>query len=72
MLALSSKQNYFMFYGRTDFRKGFDGLSGIVTNMMKLDPTSGDIFVFVNSTSPSFTVEAAKQTPARSKRCNCR
>lgn len=48
MLALSSKQNYFMFFGRTDFRKGFDGLSGIVTNMMKLDPTSGDIFVFVN------------------------
>ena len=48
MLFLSSKQNYFLYYGSCDFRKGFNGLSGIVNNMMKLDAASGDIYVFVN------------------------
>ena len=48
MLTLSSKQKYFLFYGKADFRKGFNGLSGIVCNLMKLDPASGDIYVFIN------------------------
>jgi transposase len=29
-------------------RKGFDGLHGLVTETLKQDPRSGDLFVFVN------------------------
>ena len=29
-------------------RKGFNGLSGIVTNQLSFDPLSGDVFIFVN------------------------
>lgn len=32
----------------TDMRNGMDGLSGIVRNFFKLDPTSGHLFVFRN------------------------
>jgi transposase len=31
-------------------RKGFDGLSGLVTNEFKMDPLSGDVFVFFSRT----------------------
>ena len=30
-----------------DMRKGFDGLSGLVTNDLGKDPLSGDLFVTV-------------------------
>jgi transposase len=29
-------------------RKSFDGLSGIVYSQLKRDPTSGEVFIFVN------------------------
>ncbi len=29
-------------------RKGFNGLSGMVTNQLSSDPLSGDVFIFVN------------------------
>ncbi len=29
-------------------RKGFDGLSGLVTNELGKSPTNGEVFVFVN------------------------
>ncbi len=32
----------------TDLRKGFDTLSGLVTNAFGQDPTSGHLFLFVN------------------------
>lgn len=36
-------------YGRpADMRKSFDGLYGLVRNELKLDPLSGQLFVFVN------------------------
>ena len=31
-----------------DMRKGFDGLSGLVRNYLNQDPTTGDVFVFLN------------------------
>ena len=31
-------------------RKGFDGLSGLVTNKLGQNPLSGDIFIFINRT----------------------
>lgn len=38
-----------MFYRKsTDFRKGFDGLCGLVRNELDRDPTSGEVFVFIN------------------------
>jgi len=32
----------------TDLRKGFNGLFGLVMNELELDPTSGDLYLFVN------------------------
>lgn len=36
--------------GAVDMRMGFDGLYGLVRNDLKRDPTSGDLFLFVNRT----------------------
>ena len=36
-------------YGRpTDLRKGFDGLSALVTQDLERDPLAGDVFLFVS------------------------
>jgi transposase len=36
-------------YGRpTDMRKGFDGLSALVTHDLARDPLSGEVFIFVS------------------------
>jgi transposase len=32
----------------TDMRKGFDGLSALVTQGLQRDPLSGDVFIFVS------------------------
>jgi len=38
-------------YGQpTDLRKGFDGLSALVTHELHQDPLSGDLFLFTNRT----------------------
>jgi len=31
-----------------DFRKSFDGLSGVIRNCFEKDPLSGDVFMFFN------------------------
>lgn len=37
-------------YGKpTDMRKGFDGLSALVTQHLGRDPLSGDVFLFVSA-----------------------
>ena len=38
----------FIFARPTDMRKGFDSLSGLVSNEMQMDPLSGYLFVFMN------------------------
>jgi transposase len=48
MIAFSSGHRYFFYREATDMRKGFDGLSGLVTGDLKRDPLSGDVYVFVN------------------------
>ena len=48
MLHLSASQRYFLFQGDADMRKGFDSLSGIVTNLMCQSVLNGDIFIFLN------------------------
>lgn len=48
MLLLSEHQRYFVYTGPTDMRKGFDTLSGLVRSEMKLNPMSGDMYIFFN------------------------
>ena len=50
MLLLSSAQRYFIYAGKTDMRKGFDSLCGIVRDEFKMNPLSGDVFVFLSRT----------------------
>lgn len=47
----STRQVKVFAYGEPiDMRKGFDGLSALVTQGLKRDPLSGDLFCFVNRT----------------------
>jgi transposase len=47
----STRQVTVWAYGApADLRKGFDGLSGLVTERLRQDPLSGDCYVFVNAT----------------------
>jgi transposase len=48
MLLPSHGLRYHLCTAATDMRKGFDGLSGIVTNTLGKDPVSGDVFIFIN------------------------
>ena len=48
MIALASNTRIFLAKGPTDMRKGFAGLYAIVENSLKLDPLSGNLFLFVN------------------------
>ncbi len=49
MIGLSSQHRYFMYNAACDMRKGFDGLSGIVTNEMGLNPIDGSVYIFINN-----------------------
>lgn len=48
MLSLSAACRYYFYRGVTDFRRGFDGLSGLVRSELGHDPLEGDIFIFLN------------------------
>lgn len=48
MFALTTSHQFLLYRRITDFRKGFDGLCGLVRNELERDPTSGEVFVFVN------------------------
>jgi transposase len=48
MLSLGSTTRYFLCREAVDFRKSFDGLSGVVRGSLRRDPTSGDAYIFVN------------------------
>jgi transposase len=48
MFALTSEYNFHLFNGICDMRKGFNGLCGLVRNILLRDPCSGDVFMFVN------------------------
>jgi len=48
MLMPSSAFRYYFHRRVTDFRCGFDALSGIVRTELGKDPTLGDIFIFLN------------------------
>lgn len=48
MFSLSEDMRYWLYSEPTDMRKSFFTLSGIVSNLMGLDPLSGDVFIFLN------------------------
>lgn len=48
MLNVSTKVRIFLCTKPTDLRKGFDGLHGLVLEVLRQDPLSGDLFVFLN------------------------
>jgi len=48
MFSLSSSNNYYLYNKVCDMRKGFNGLSGLVRNELEREPTSGDVFIFLN------------------------
>ena len=48
MLTLTAAVRIYLFRGRADLRKSFDGLSGLVTQVMNHDPLTGAIYVFCN------------------------
>lgn len=48
MLSLPVQVRIFVCSRPTDMRKSFDGLHGLVLEVLGQDPLSGDVFVFVN------------------------
>ncbi|CAN5133010.1 hypothetical protein BH09BAC5_BH09BAC5_07850 [soil metagenome] len=48
MLSITSSQRYYFYSGKTDMRKGFDSLCGMVRNEFKMDPMNGDVFIFLS------------------------
>ena len=48
MIPFTSNQRYFVYTGITDFRKGYDGLYGMIKTIMESNPLSGDVYVFLN------------------------
>lgn len=48
MLSITSAQRYFIYSDLADMRKGFDSLSGLVRSEFKMNPLSGDVFIFLS------------------------
>lgn len=48
MFSLGSSNKYHLYRKPCDMRKSFSGLSGLVRNELNREPTSGDVFVFLN------------------------
>jgi transposase len=46
MITLPAGVRVYLAMGPTDMRKGFDGLSMLVQELLKLDPFSGHLFAF--------------------------
>lgn len=50
MFSLTDSLRYWYYNRPTNMRKSFHTLSGIVTDVMKRDPYSGEVFIFINRT----------------------
>jgi transposase len=48
MISFQGDTRIFIALGPTDMRKGFDALAAIVAHSLKLDPLSGQLFLFFN------------------------
>ena len=50
MFTLSSDNRFHLYSQPTDMRKSFDGLSGVVHNILEKNPCGGDVYIFINRT----------------------
>ena len=48
MFSLGSEHHYLLYRQPCDMRKSFDGLSGLVIRELEREPTSGEVFIFIN------------------------
>jgi len=48
MLSLPSSTRVFVYRDQVDMRCSFDGLSALVSTVLREDPVSGHLFVFLN------------------------
>ena len=48
MLGLGAATRIYLATGRTDMRKGFEGLYGLVRDRLLCEPLSGHVFLFCN------------------------
>ena len=48
MLLSYSRLRLYLYGHATDMRKGFDGLSGIISGELGQNPVSGDVYIFIN------------------------
>jgi transposase len=48
MFSIHTATRYLLYHRWADVRKSFDGLSGIVTNELKMPMALGDVFIFLN------------------------
>jgi len=48
MFTLSSSHRFHLYSQPTDMRKSFDGLSGLVNNVLDRNLFHGDVFIFIN------------------------
>lgn len=48
MIGLTQRHKYHLYEKPTDMRKGFDGLSGLVSMKMNRDPADGEVYIFIN------------------------
>ncbi len=48
MLPISTQARFFLYSEAVDMRKSFDGLHGLVMDSLKMNPLSGDVYIFIN------------------------
>ena len=48
MFSLGSSHRFYVYDGSCDMRKSFDGLCGLVSSVMQRQPTSCEVYVFLN------------------------
>lgn len=48
MIPVAASLRFYLYVHATDLRKSFDGLSGLVISALQQNPTSGDVYVFLN------------------------
>jgi transposase len=48
MIGLTNHHQYYLHRGPTDFRKGFDGLCGLVRQELGRNPADGAVYLFIN------------------------
>lgn len=48
IILLSDTHQYYLYAGRTDLRKSFDGLCGVVRNELGREVCDKEVFIFLN------------------------